>query len=337
MTEAVFLEHLRLAAAAGAGRAGRADRADRSGASSATWCARRVAAQMRSELEHRFEVGGLAEAAVRALVYIRLPEGSVDERGFAALKQIRASCRPAKRMSLSTVQGDVAGAVPARAPRRGARDRGSAEAAAATDEPAREGGAGRCCAASSPRAARLSDEGTRRLARIEALFGVRVGEAARRRSRGGPCLTPATNRSPARHDKYERLIEGGAEPCRRSTTAVAHPCDEVSLEGAVEAARLRPDRADPGRAAGAHPRRRRTRPVSTSAAFELVGFAAQPRFGRQGGRAGDARARAEALMKGSLHTDELMGAVVSRDRPASAPRAASAIASSWTCPAIPMR
>ena len=39
-------------------------------------------ARARAELEHRFEVGGLAEAVMRALIYIRMPEGSVDERGF---------------------------------------------------------------------------------------------------------------------------------------------------------------------------------------------------------------------------------------------------------------
>ncbi len=57
------------------------------------------AARLRSELEHRFEVGGLAEAVMRALVYIRRPEGNVDERGFAALKLIRASRPIAKRIS----------------------------------------------------------------------------------------------------------------------------------------------------------------------------------------------------------------------------------------------
>ena len=46
--------------------------------------------------------------------------------------------------------------------------------------------------------------------------------------------------------------------------------------------------------------------------------------------------RAEALMKGSLHTDELMGAVVSRQA-GSALHAGSAIASSWTCRTIRMR
>jgi hypothetical protein len=44
-------------------------------------------------------MGGLEEAVMRALVYIRLPEGSVDERGFAALKLIRASRPVARRIS----------------------------------------------------------------------------------------------------------------------------------------------------------------------------------------------------------------------------------------------
>jgi hypothetical protein len=57
-------------------------------------------ARQRSELEHRFEVGGLEEAVMRALIYIRQPEGSVDERGFAVLKLIRASRPVAKQMSL---------------------------------------------------------------------------------------------------------------------------------------------------------------------------------------------------------------------------------------------
>jgi pimeloyl-ACP methyl ester carboxylesterase len=58
-------------------------------------------ARLRSELEGRFDVGGLEEAAVRALIYIRLPEGSVDERGFAVLKLIRASRPAGKQMSLA--------------------------------------------------------------------------------------------------------------------------------------------------------------------------------------------------------------------------------------------
>ena len=52
-------------------------------------------AQLRAELDHRFEVGGLEEAVLRALVYIRLPEGSIDERGFAdAEADPRSPVRP---------------------------------------------------------------------------------------------------------------------------------------------------------------------------------------------------------------------------------------------------
>ena len=47
-------------------------------------------------------------------------------------------------------------------------------------------------------------------------------------------------------------------------------------------------------------------------------------------------AKAGALMKGSLHTDELMAAV-SPEIPASAPSGGSAIASSWTSPVISTR
>ena len=55
----------------------------------------------RSELEHRFDVGGLEEAVMRALIYVRLPERSVDERGFAALRLIRGSRPVGKQMSLT--------------------------------------------------------------------------------------------------------------------------------------------------------------------------------------------------------------------------------------------
>ena len=41
-------------------------------------------------------------------------------------------------------------------------------------------------------------------------------------------------------------------------------------------------------------------------------------------------AKAELLMKGSLHTDELLAAVVAREK-ACAPDAASATCSSWMC------
>ena len=52
-------------------------------------------------MEQRIDQGGLLEAAVRALIYVRLPEGKVDERGFAALKQIGAELPPAKRIGFA--------------------------------------------------------------------------------------------------------------------------------------------------------------------------------------------------------------------------------------------
>ncbi|MGH7153068.1 MAG: DUF3141 domain-containing protein [Acetobacteraceae bacterium] len=48
-------------------------------------------ARSRSELEQRFEAGGIVEAVVRALIYVRFPDASADERGFAMLKMIRAA------------------------------------------------------------------------------------------------------------------------------------------------------------------------------------------------------------------------------------------------------
>jgi hypothetical protein len=57
-----------------------------------------AAKQAAAHLEQSIEHGGLVEAAVRALIYIRLPEGKVDERGFAALKQISAELPAAKRI-----------------------------------------------------------------------------------------------------------------------------------------------------------------------------------------------------------------------------------------------
>jgi hypothetical protein len=58
----------------------------------------REAAELRqnAELEQHFEVGGLPEAIVRAVIHVRLPEGGVDERGFAALQALRRA-RPANR------------------------------------------------------------------------------------------------------------------------------------------------------------------------------------------------------------------------------------------------
>ena len=57
--------------------------------------------RLKARLEHRFTVGHMPEAVLRSLVYIRRPEGVIDERGFTALKMVRAAQPPAKRMSLA--------------------------------------------------------------------------------------------------------------------------------------------------------------------------------------------------------------------------------------------
>jgi pimeloyl-ACP methyl ester carboxylesterase len=60
-----------------------------------------AAKQAAVHVERRIDQGGLIEGAVRALIYVRLPEGKVDERGFAALKQISAELPPAKRIGVT--------------------------------------------------------------------------------------------------------------------------------------------------------------------------------------------------------------------------------------------
>ena len=58
-----------------------------------------VTARRRAELEQQFEVGGMPEALVRALIYVGRADGSVDERGYAALQAIRELQPPGKRVS----------------------------------------------------------------------------------------------------------------------------------------------------------------------------------------------------------------------------------------------
>ena len=112
-----------------------------------------------------------------------------------------------------------------------------------------------------------------------------------------------------KHDKYERLIRM-AQSQSAIKVAVAHPCDDVSLQGAVEAARLRliePILVGPSA---------RIHDVAARAGLDI---SAMELVEAEHSHDSAAKAvelvtagRAEALMKGSLHTDELMGAVVSR-------------------------
>jgi len=112
------------------------------------------------------------------------------------------------------------------------------------------------------------------------------------------------------HDKYDRLIET-ARKQGAVTTAVAHPCDQASLEGALEAAKLKlivPILVGP---------QARIRDAAARAGLDITGFeivdAAHSHDAAAKAVALVREGRAEALMKGSLHTDEVMAAVVARE------------------------
>src|SRR6185295_13318368 len=113
-----------------------------------------------------------------------------------------------------------------------------------------------------------------------------------------------------KHEKYQRLIDS-CKALPPTPTAVAHPCDASSLEGAMAAGKMGlivPILCGPAE---------RIRAVAAKAGVDLAGVEivdaphsvasaeTAVRLVREG--------RAEALMKGSLHTDELMAAVVRRE------------------------
>jgi phosphate acetyltransferase len=114
---------------------------------------------------------------------------------------------------------------------------------------------------------------------------------------------------PEPHDKYERLIKA-AQAEATMKVAVAHPCDDVSVGSAVEAWRLgliEPILVGP---------EARIREVAARAGLDISAFEIVPAEHSHDSAAKAVElvtaGRVEALMKGSLHTDELMGAVVSR-------------------------
>ena len=112
----------------------------------------------------------------------------------------------------------------------------------------------------------------------------------------------------APHAKYERLIEQ-ARAVPAATTLVVHPCDETSLRGATEAADtgiIRPVLVGP---AGKVTATARQHGIDISR-FELIDT---PHSDAAAAKAVQLihEAKGELLMKGSLHTDELMRAVTS--------------------------
>ena len=112
------------------------------------------------------------------------------------------------------------------------------------------------------------------------------------------------------HEKYQRLLDF-CKALPPTPTAVAHPCDESSLASAVEAAKMgliTPILVGP---------RARIEAVAKEKGLDIAGLeivdTAHSHESAAKAVALVREGRAEALMKGSLHTDELMGEVVRRD------------------------
>lgn len=112
------------------------------------------------------------------------------------------------------------------------------------------------------------------------------------------------------HEKYQQLLEV-CESLPPLPVVVAHPCDEASLGGAVAAAEARlilPVLVGPAA---------RIHATAQAANLKIHGYEIvdTPHSHASADRAVALirEGRGEALMKGSLHTDELMSAVLDRD------------------------
>jgi len=113
-----------------------------------------------------------------------------------------------------------------------------------------------------------------------------------------------------RHEKYERLIALTRQN-PAVLTAVAHPCDDSSLRGAVEAAEaglIVPILVGPAE---------KIRATAEKAGLNIAPYEIVDTPHSHGAAAEAVTlvrtGRAELLMKGSLHTDELMSEVMRRD------------------------
>ena len=115
---------------------------------------------------------------------------------------------------------------------------------------------------------------------------------------------------PRQHEKYERLI-AAAKALPPLATAVAYPCDETSLKGAVEAAEaglIKPILVGP---------KDKIRGLAQTFSLDLGGLEVidVPHSHAASEKAVELvrTGNAELLMKGSLHTDELLAEVVKRE------------------------
>ena len=120
----------------------------------------------------------------------------------------------------------------------------------------------------------------------------------------------AENEEPPGREKYRQLI-AAAQKEAKIKVAVAHPCDDVSLLGAIEAHKL--GLIEPILVAPPE----RLRGIAEAAGLDISGLEIVPSAHSHDSAAKAVglviEGRVEALMKGSLHTDELMAAVVAHD------------------------
>ena len=262
-----------------------------------------------AEIKSQIGNGGLSGSGIRALLYVGMARGMVDERSLEALRRARAG-DAGSRLTLAQFKKIVReqffmllldpeaslAAIPKLLPP------GEAERRAGLD-------AIRGVLSAS---AEISGETAKRLDRVAELFGF-AGEPkakavialarASRRVGYGTLHQPRKQTKPGA--KYDRLI-AAAKAIPAATTIVVHPCDESSLRGVADAAEagiirpvlVGPSSEDQGRSARARYRNQRIRivdaPHSEAAAAKAVELIHA--------------AKGEMLMKGSLHTDELMRA-----------------------------
>ena len=121
-------------------------------------------------------------------------------------------------------------------------------------------------------------------------------------------IAPISAAGPAPGSKYDRLI-ARAKEARPAITMVVHPCDESSLRGAIEAAELGiivPVLVGPAA---------KIRAVAREHGIDLKDYQIvdAPHSEAAAAKAVELirESKGELLMKGSLHTDELMRAVTS--------------------------
>jgi len=123
-------------------------------------------------------------------------------------------------------------------------------------------------------------------------------------------MTPDASAMIRKHEKYDRLL-AVAKTLAPLPTAIVHPCDESSLTGAVEAAAMgliAPVLVGPAT---------RIRAIAEKCGLDISTFQIVDTLHSHASAAEAVRlvreGKVECLMKGSLHTDELMGAVVARE------------------------